>query len=157
MNTDIDYKAKALEFLKAHNVAVLSTIEPDGTPHAAVITTMTDDNFNFFFITKADTTKAKNIEQNKNAALTFVDVNILTTVQVKGLVHNLENAPDYADTFLKVSEVVSKYISPPLAQLKNPGEFVLYKLEPTWLRFGDFSAKTDATQSVFQQIIPATT
>jgi general stress protein 26 len=73
MDSSLDYKKLAFDFLQSHTVAILSTVSPDNLPDAAVIYTLVDEQFNFFFITKSATTKAKNLENNKNAALTLGD------------------------------------------------------------------------------------
>src|SRR5262249_53886886 len=138
----MDYKQKTLEFLKSHPLAVLSTISSDGSVDAAVIYAIVTDDLHFFFITKPDTKKAKNIVSNPQAALTIADQSLQTTVQVKGTIHDMQQATNYTQLFLNVAESISSLGTPPLSKLKSSTEYVLYKFTTQWMRYADFRDKS---------------
>jgi hypothetical protein len=50
---------------------------------------------------------------------------------------------------LKVAEVGNRAGVPPMSKLTNSGEYILYKLQPSWMRYGNFTEN-----NVFHQIIP---
>lgn len=159
------YKSKneVYTYLKHLSIAVLSTVSMDSKPYASVIYFVTDHNLNFFFITKSDTKKAKNLEKNKNAALTILDPTNPKTIQATGTVEKVQDADIYTYMLKKIAEENSRkggfYWPPPLSKLKSMGELVMYKLEPDWLRFADFTESTHATSensktNIFYQVIP---
>lgn len=162
MNTDENNKEKVRNFLKTHAVAVLSTVSYDNTPYAAAIYVVTDDAFNFFFLTKSDTKKSRFIMDNHNAALTIVDPAIPMTLQVTGTVTKVDEPDKFLHMFIKIAEENAQKVGgfhwpPPLSKLKSPGDLWMYKFEPTWLRLGDFSESDDVTNTskhIFLQLIP---
>lgn len=150
-------------YLKRLTIAILSTVSDEGKPYASVIYFVADHNLNFFFLTKSDTKKALNLEKNNNAALTILDPANPKTIQATGTVMKVQDADIYTYILKRIAEDNSKkggfYWPPPLSKLRSVGDLVMYRLEPNWLRFADFteSAYTSTSGSktnIFYQVIP---
>ena len=151
-------------YLQLLTIGVLSTVSDAGKPYAAVIYFVVDHNLNFFFVTKTDTKKSQNLEKNNNAALTILDPNAPKTIQATGTVEGVHE-PDIRTYLLKrISEANSNkgiyYWPPPLSKLDSQGDLILYKFQPDWLRFADFTESTYSIDessvkgNIFYQIIP---
>jgi hypothetical protein len=57
------------------------------------------------------------------------------------------------------SKIGGFYWPPPLSKLKSMGDLVMYRLEPDWLRFADFTessfaSTTSTKKNIFYQVIP---
>jgi uncharacterized protein YhbP (UPF0306 family) len=162
MDTGKNAREKIHNFLKSHEVAVLSTISYDNTPYAAAIYVVSDDSFNFFFLTKTDTKKSRFIMANHNAALTIVDPVIPMTLQATGTVSKIDEPDKFLHMFIKIAEENAQkkggtHWPPPVTKIKGPGDLAMYKFEPAWLRLGDFSGSNDITitaKNIFLQLIP---
>jgi general stress protein 26 len=150
-------KKEMYSYLDSLAIAVLSTTS-DAKPHAAVIYFVPDEDLNFYFITKSDTKKSQNLEKNNNAALTIVDPHSPKTIQATGTVEELEESEKYKKIMDKIAEENAKgngfYWPPPLSKLDSKGDLVLYKFQPDWLRYADFTKSTK--ESIFYDIIPST-
>lgn len=154
-----DSKEKVYEFLRDHAVAVLSTVSQDGTPSASPIYFVSDKQLNFYFMTKSDTEKSKNIESGNNrVAITVVDSAFPMVVQAKGQVSEVQDR----DNFLKITEENAReeagfHWPPPLSKLESEGDLLMYIFTPSWLRVADFSESGGGSSkpgtSVFHQII----
>jgi nitroimidazol reductase NimA-like FMN-containing flavoprotein (pyridoxamine 5'-phosphate oxidase superfamily) len=83
MPTKEQSKADALRFLKDTITAVLATSFND-EPHAATVYYYVDDQFNFYFLTKRNTSKYFNAELNPRAAVVVGTGPDHITVQVSG-------------------------------------------------------------------------
>jgi len=160
----ITTKEALAAYLNQLNIAVLSTVSSDGAPYAAVIYFVVDHDLNFYFLTLSDTKKAKNLQENKNTALTTIDLPSMITVQTTGMVQEVTDPQQYTYMVKKIGEANARKNKsqwpPPISKLHSMGNIVVYKYTPKWLRIGDYSQKVSpddqATErkSVFTQIIP---
>lgn len=158
-----DSKEKVYLYLKSHAVSVLSTTSSEGEIHAAPIYYLVDPNLNFFFFSKSDTKKAKNLEKNNHAAITIVDPMLPITVQSRGTVEHVIDPQIYKGIFNtmlqeEAEEKNGLYWPPPISKIYSMGELLLYKYTPNWLRFADFSESKNVielSKNVFSQIIPS--
>lgn len=163
MKNEKNNREKVRKFLEKHAVAVLSTISPDNTPHAAAIYAVPDDSCNCYFLTNSDSKKSQNLMANGNAALTIVDPAIPMILQATGKVTKVDEPHKFLHMFIKIAQENAKqhgdfHWLPPLAKMKSHGALRMYKFEPNWLRMGDFSdAKNsaEAKKDIFQQLIPS--
>lgn len=156
-------KNEVYAYLKRLTIAILSTVSADGKPYASVIYFVTDHNLNFFFITKSDTKKAINLEKNSNAALTILDSESPKTIQATGTARKVQDPDIYSYMLKRIAEENSKkdgfYWPPPISKLKSMGDLVMYRIEPNWLRFADFTesaygSTTGTKSNIFYQVIP---
>jgi general stress protein 26 len=149
---------EAFMYLKTLATAVLSTVSSDGKPSAAIIYFVVDERLNFYFLSKSDTTKAKNLKENHNAALTIIEFNSPRTIQAVGIVKEVERPEIYNELMTKISdenmENNKSLWPPPVHKLHKAGSLILYMFTPSWLRLADFSEAS--SEQIFQTIIPET-
>lgn len=164
MIEDFNSKEKVYMYLKSHHIAALSTVSREAEPHGALIYIFTDPDLSFYFFTKANTKKAHDIVDNKKAALTVFDPILPRTIQAEGTIQKVNDTALYDKLFEFFMQQASKeeeglYWPPPLSKVYVEGELELYKFEPNWLRFADFSeSKTflhvNLSNNFFQVIPP---
>ena len=130
---------KALEFLRSHDLAVLSTVSSDGRPHGAAVHYVMDHD-EVYILTKGDTQKAHNLLATRQAALTVYDAAKLQTVQLQGTaaIAAEPSAKNWAFTALASPR---KYDggqeAPPAVDLAD-GAFIVFRISPTAIHFSDF-------------------
>lgn len=133
-------RTRALNFLRAHPLAALSTINEDGTPHAAPIYVYADDDLTFYFIAETSTRKFTNLKHQPRVALTVADDEQQTTVQVTGRAE-LMSEPKRVDwVYTQLAKLRPKDDLgwlPPVTKV-NEGEMMILELIPDWVRYADF-------------------
>jgi len=149
---------KVHAFLKHHPMGVLSTLSVDGSPWGSAIYYVSDENFNFYFVTRAETFKYKNIEKNSHVALTIADNESQTTVQVAGTISPIP-VEDYMEiVFGKLTKVRPKddnNWAPPLAKIRK-GNYMPLCITPSKLQYADYKhIKSGPHSSYIENIIPA--
>lgn len=77
-------KEDVLEFIHQNKLAVLSTVDDQGFPHAAPVYYMTDEQLNFYFMTATQTAKHTNLLHRSHVSLTIVNEGQNKTLQIKG-------------------------------------------------------------------------
>ncbi len=139
------------EFLDKHRSGVLATADTLGKPHAASVYITYDRNLNIYFVTKADTQKARNIQQNPHAAIAISDEATLTTVQGLGPVSKItdhERANDIITEIWRIALNSSQSHIPPTSRL-TAGGYVVYMLSAPSLRMATFST-ANADDDIFE-------
>lgn len=131
---------KALKFLKLNPMAVLSTVAENGKPWGSAIYYVADEEFNFYFVTRAKTFKFQNLEKNPYAALTVADNESQTTVQAQGKISKLP-LDSYMDVIFdklaKIKPVDNPHWAPPISKIQA-GDFIPLKLTPSKLQFANY-------------------
>lgn len=128
-----------LDFMKSHNIAVLSTIERSGLVSGAAIFYIMIDNFPYF-MTKTNTSKVGNMSYHHNIALTIYDNTTLQTVQLQGIAE-VQSDP----AVVRAVENALHDVYPQKIGLNNPpvkhlaGQSVIYKVVPTKTSFINYS------------------
>jgi general stress protein 26 len=123
------------------DTAVLSTISKEGEPHASVVSFVTDKDDNYYFVTKTETQKAKNILYKNNVVLTIHHSHSLKVLQVHGVA---ETELDNDTTKLLISAVTEPKTYkegvkfPPLTKL-DAGDYIVFKITPISIRVQDYS------------------
>lgn len=157
MSVDDSTKQKVLKFLRHHPSGVLSTVDSHNKPWGATIYYIVDDDFKFYFNTRVETSKYKNIENNPYVSLTVTDQDSQTTVQLAGKVSKL-SADKYMDiVFGKLADQVrpkdDSHWRPPLSKLKA-GNYMPLQISPSQLQYADFGKKkTDTNADYIEKII----
>lgn len=150
MNTT-DPKAAALDFLRTHMTGVLSTISQAQTPRARTLYYSHDSDFNLYFITLATTRKASDVAAYPLAAFTVTDEHTLQTLQLEGSVTDVTNGPTddvvIENLFDKLKLDKGQY--PPLARLDR-GDVRFYRITPSWIRWGDYTAGFHSKDVLFE-------
>jgi general stress protein 26 len=136
-----DSRSKIVDFLTKNHLGVLATASLSGKPHAVAVYYVIDSDLNFFFITKENTEKHKNLQQNPNASLAVYDAKTQTTLQVDGQVTLDEDPQSFMNVFtqiLRISMDMSEGAVPPISKLKA-GEHHLYRLSPKNMRLAEYT------------------
>ena len=134
----------------------MSTASADGSPWGAAIFFYVDEDFNFYFVTRANTKKHHNIQANPKAAITVAHGASQTTVQTSGNITEVP-AEEYMNIiFDKLAAVRPDSEGtwvPPIAKI-HEGNYIPLKLTPSKLQYANYSAKTlDPNADYIQQII----
>lgn len=146
-----DKKSEALAFLKSRTLGVLATLSPTGAPRARTVYYAADDSFSVYFCTMTGTRKVEDMNANTLAAFVVSEEDAPKTIQIEGTITNLTNVAVVTD---EVRELLSRVMErgpffAPITHL-DPGAPELYKLTPTWVRFGDFTDGIGTDASLFE-------
>lgn len=141
MNPDIEAsRSEVLDFLANHSIGVLATADKNGTPHAATIYVVSDRTLTFYFVTKAETQKARNLAANPHAAIAIYDARSQTTLQISGAVTQVTDVKESEGVFTRIrtiSRQTSASDTPPVAMM-SAGGYVTYKLIAPSVRLAHF-------------------
>ncbi len=127
-------------FLNQNSIAVVSTISSHGQPSSAAVYFTLDDELNFYFITKRDTKKSKNLMNNSKAALAVYEATSQTIVQAEGEAHEETDPERTQKVFgevLRSSLASSEAGVPPISKLQA-GHYIAYKFKPTSLKMASY-------------------
>ena len=127
-------------FIDEHRRAVIATVDRDGQPYTSNIYYALSKNNQIFFVTKEQTTKAKNLLENDRAALTISDNEKPIAVNLTGTARRLEDYKE-RDTIMqqifKVSYEKHKDYAPIVKMHK--GSFSVFQFHPIQAKMTDFS------------------
>lgn len=135
---------EALDFLKCHDLAVLSTIDRTGNVHSAVVYYVIDQSNFVYILTKSETGKGRNIYAHSQVALTVHEVGTMQTVQLQGTAEVETNQQTKNLIFSQIVKLRSYHDGvqlPPVVKL-HEGAFMVIRIRPTILSFHDY-AKID--------------
>lgn len=136
-----DKKQRIYDFLFSTSVGVLSSVDPDGDPHGAVIYYTINRDFVISFLTKSQTKKYDNLVHNNHVMLTVFDPLSQTTVQVTGTATEEKNGfvmNQIAGRVLGTSLRTSDAGLPPLDKLVA-GSYVAFKIAPVQVRMAVYA------------------
>lgn len=144
-------KGAALSFLKGNSTGVLATLSPDGAPRARTVYYAADDSFNVYLSTLTDTRKVEDISQNAHAAFVVSSEDVPQTVQIEGTLHDLTDTVTVNDSVRHLLAIMMER-GPHFAPLTHldAGSIRLYRLTPTWVRFGDFTDGIGTDRSLIE-------
>lgn len=125
-------KARALDFLKAHPLCVISTIHADGSgPESAVVAFAETENLEIIFGTSNTSRKYKNLQKDNRVSFVIGWSNKEGTIQYEGAAAELSG------------EETNKYAAVQVEKIPSSKDFVgredqrWFIVKPTWLRFLD--------------------
>ncbi|MEK7579518.1 MAG: pyridoxamine 5'-phosphate oxidase family protein [Patescibacteria group bacterium] len=150
MNEGLTEKIK--EFLKADTdkLGVIATVSGEEKSESAFVYYTFDEKLNIYLLTHLESRKHKNIMAHPDVSFAVAFTNPPQTIQIEGHASIVTDAHDVHEFFSKLVEMVAaKSVIPPVSKM-NMGEVVFVKIEPTWVRFGDFSRGIG--QDVFQEM-----
>lgn len=143
------------EFLKTHNVGVLATATANGKPHAATVYVTYDQQFNVYFVTKKDTQKNRNLQENSRAAIAIYDAPSQTTVQAEGTAVAVTDSQLVESIITEVWSVAlrtSQSHIPPTTKL-TAGGYIVYRLSAPSLRMATFGNQDDSNyDNIFETV-----
>lgn len=143
--TKIDAKTSSTskwihDFLQANPVGVLTTVDPNGDPHATVIYFSIDPQFNILFMTKNETKKYDNLLHNNHAMLLVYDTPTQTTVQITAKAIEQTDKTEIGKAFvesLRTAKAKSESGIPPILKL-HAGDYTAFVLRPVRIRMAMF-------------------
>lgn len=132
---------KGIKFVKEHDLAVLSTADKNGNVHGAVVYYVVDSENFIYILTKAESTKAKNIFGGSSIALTIHEPGTLQTIQIQGkaqIESDLEKRVEIYEQIVKLRPYRGKMQLPPVTKLEQ-GAFTILRISPTNIHYSDYS------------------
>lgn len=145
-------------FLKKHPMGVLSTVGSGGEPWGAAIYYLADEDFNIYFVTRAESLKYQNIEKNPHVALTVADGESQVTVQISGVVSAMpvqKYMDVFFDKFAKIRPEGDYRWAPPIDKV-HKGNYMPLQLTPSRMQYADYGKhRIEVHDNYIEQIIPA--
>ena len=151
-----DLKNKTRDFINDNNLVVLSTVSADGQPHASSLYVVVDDKLNLYFVTRNDTQKYRDLDNNPRVAIVSTDESSAETVQLIGEAERVANGDEVKPQLEKLWEATTNKQSWPAPIVKlNSGDLVLVKVTPKSLKYGDFKPVhlENGHANYFQQVV----
>jgi nitroimidazol reductase NimA-like FMN-containing flavoprotein (pyridoxamine 5'-phosphate oxidase superfamily) len=127
-------RLEVMEALRINPLMVLATTDENGQPQCNTLVYTIDDDLNFYFITRSNTKKSKNIEANPNVSLSacFRPPYNIEAIGKAEPVTDEETKLMIMDAFAQ--HVINlENIWPPIFRYSQD-EYVFYKIVPTSLR-----------------------
>ncbi len=125
---------KIYEFIKSHNLAVISTVTHDFLPQSAVIGFSQKENLELVIGTSSKSRKYQNLLKNPRVAL-VIGWDKGKTVQYEGEAVEIKGA-------IERKEAMNNHLSkiPSAAKILNDSEAAIFKIVPKWIRYTDLSS-----------------
>ena len=143
------------DFLRTHRSGVLATADSAANPHAAVVYVTFNEDLTFTFVTKTETQKYKNIEENKVFALAVYDESEQTSIQVTGSVEVIEDKDEsykIMNQSFKYSAELSHRELPPPEKL-FAGEYVALRLKSQVIKMAVFARPESGADELYDTLI----
>ena len=131
-HTQSDKQKRIRTFLEQNPIGVLSTVNPDGNPHGAVVYFVLGEDFSASFLTRSGTRKSDNIKHQDRVTLTVFEPESQTTAQIigraKAIIDN-DKVNAVASDVLRISLKTSEAGIPPISKLEA-GSYNAFTIEP---------------------------
>lgn len=131
---------KILDFLPKEHVCSLTTLLPDGSPHAAALHfSHQADPFKLYFSTENTSRKCKALldgKSSKAAVVVGLSEEEWITFQIDGDVRAITESGE-----LKVAKSVHYAKNPGSQKFENDPATLFLEFTPSWWRFTDFNTK----------------
>lgn len=153
MSDKAKLKRQALEFLKNKEIAVISTLSENNEPTTATILFSVDDDFNFYFITRRQTRKFKNLQKNKGVAIVVGTELEPGTIQMQGeaqLLEGNETEKFFGEMSKNKKDLLNLYSGPFLSI--SGIDFAIFKVKINWMRY--LRLDLEEMKEEYYQIIP---
>lgn len=126
-------------YINNHPLAVLSTVGSDGAPHGTTLYAGSDEQLNVYFMTKTDTTKARNIDANPAVALTFSGEGHQSTLQMSGRAARVQVPDEHAAAFQILGSLrhESKDFRLPITKFEA-GPYVVFKVDVEYALLSEY-------------------
>ncbi len=132
--------AKILEFLKSHRVCSLTTLLPDGSPHASALHfSHKGEPLELYFSTENTSRKCQGLlkgEVVKGSVVVGLSEEEWITFQIDGEVQAVLDAEE-----LKKVQEIHYAKHPNSAQYKDDPATIFLKFTPKWWRYSDYNTK----------------
>lgn len=137
----VDGSIEGLEFVKDHDLAVLSTVDRTGIVNGAVVYYFVEQDNSIYILTRSESAKARGLLAHGQVALTIHEPGTLKTAQLQG---SAEVVTDQAtrnkifDWVIKPRPYQGKMELPPVTKLKDGG-YMVVRIVPTNIHYTDYS------------------
>ena len=129
-------------------LGVISTNNKDGNPQSASVYYISDENLNIFFVTRSESRKYKNIQNNPHVSFTVTSEHPPKTIQLEGTAAEVVDAIEQTNYFDKlVAKATESNFMPPVSQMVT-GEMVFMKITTTWARCGNFEVMKEGEKFI---------
>jgi len=148
-------RERAYEFINNNHVGVLATADQNGRPHAATIYIVADRLLNFYFVTRKETQKARNLAVNPYASIALFDAMSQTTLQADGVVSMIEDLAEGDRIFAEIQGITRRTSAsgvPPVTRMAA-GSYGTYKLSTPKVRLASFGDTVSNKEEVFEEIL----
>lgn len=151
MNTEA--YAKLMHYIDRNPMAVLGTINDDGTPHGAVVYVCGLSNGTICLVTKNQTRKYANLIARPTVSLTIGNDKENSTLQASGQASVISDAVLIDAAMKKMIDVhaMTPEWLPPLAKLRA-GNYAVIKIEVTHARLGEFKDQQIGSERIYTEI-----
>jgi pyridoxine/pyridoxamine 5'-phosphate oxidase len=137
-------KAGLLSYIRAHKLAVIGTIGPDGGPQGAVVGIAATDDFAIVFDTLSDSRKHQNLRRDGRLSVTLEGPGE-QTVQLEGRAYPV-SATSASDASYR-NAYYSTWPDGP-ERLTWP-KIAYWRVEPRWARYSDYARGPLIVEFVF--------
>lgn len=141
-------------FLADNYSGVIATADSAANPHGAVVYYLPDPDYSLYFVTKEETQKYKNIEQNKQVAFVIYNEETQTSLQIFGqvvIVDDMERKTEAIKNMTNTSLSRSNTLLPPAYKL-DAGEYAVVQLVPQVMKMAIY-ARSDADEDLYEELI----
>lgn len=128
------------EFVKSQMRAVIATVDANGQPSTSVVFYVLDKNNELHFITKSQTTKFENLQNNNKAAITIVDANKPIAVNMIGTAIEVKDPKIRDEIMQEVFRLSYNTLHDyaPIIKL-HKGSFTVMNFKPKQAKMTDFT------------------
>jgi len=142
-----------MNYIERNPMAVLGTINDDGTPHGAIVYLCGLSNQTVCFITKNLTQKYVNLTERPTVCLTIGNDKDSSTLQMSGQAYVIDD-PQVMDVAMQKIQAVHAIMAewlPPLAKLRA-GNYAIIAVKLTKARLGEFRGLDIGSQNIYTEI-----
>lgn len=147
-------ESDAKEFFNVNTIGALATIGEHGKPHVRIIYYAPGENFEFFFLSLDTMRKTYDLRHDQHVAFAIQGPDRNHTLQIEGVSEEITDEATFGPVLVALTEHLfpEHEISSPLTHL-DAGKPVMFRIVPTWVRWGDFTHGAHTNES-FLEIIP---
>lgn len=144
---------KIMGYISQHPMAVLGTVNEDGTPQGAIVYICELGTKKIGFVTKNQTQKYQNLVDRPSVSLTIGDDANASTLQISGKAHVINNAQEIEEAMHKITKIHARGAEwlPPIAKI-HAGSYTVIGITITSARLAEFGGRDIGSQQIFTQI-----
>jgi general stress protein 26 len=144
---------KIIEYMKEHPVAVLSTVDGHGNPHGAVVYMYAASVLNFYFVTKAETQKFRDLVKHRHVSVTIADDENNSSIQANGTAHVVEETEVIQMVMAHMAKVYARSSDwlAPITKIRA-GEYQVVNIKPSHIRLSEYMGKHPGSTHIFTEI-----
>jgi general stress protein 26 len=150
MDSETRNKIIAFLSLQKSKLGVISTVNEENKPEAALVYFAFDLDLNLYFVTRDTSRKYKNIMKNKYVSFTAATEDPPQTLQLEGEAAVHSDMEDQKKLYQELIGLASsRNFSAPISQMDS-GSLQFVKISPQWIRFGNFEVRKHG--EVFEEV-----